>query len=48
MLHHYLQKGIKPESILGLNLTERLFYQASMELYLKEEGEKLKLLNPLL
>ncbi|QNB48211.1 hypothetical protein BR63_19210 [Thermanaerosceptrum fracticalcis] len=45
MLHHYLQKGITPEYILGLDWTTRLFYQASMEVWLKEEGEKLKLLR---
>lgn len=42
MLHHYLQKGITPEYILSLNIYERLFYIASMELELKKEGERVK------
>jgi len=44
MLHHYLQRGITPEYILNLNVVDRLFYKASMEIQLKEEGERVKLM----
>jgi hypothetical protein len=42
MLHHYLKKGFKPDYILNLTETEKLFFHASMELELEEEMERLK------
>ena len=45
MLHHFLQRGIQPESIINLPLTEKMFYRASMDLYIEEETAKYKALT---
>ena len=44
MLHHYLQRGIKPEDIINLPLAERVFYKASLEVYLQERAREYKAL----
>lgn len=41
MLHHFLHFGIKPDEILNLPLSEKMFYKASYELYMEEESEKI-------
>ena len=40
MLHHYLQRGFKPEQIINLPYIDKLFYRASMDLAIEEEIEK--------
>lgn len=45
MIHHYLQKGFKPEYIIKLSLTEKMFYKASMEINLEEEYNKIKAMS---
>jgi hypothetical protein len=40
LLHHYLQRGILPEKIIGLSARAKEFYTASMLLYFEEEKEK--------
>lgn len=37
MIHYYLKKGITHEKLLGLNVIERAFYVASMEIEIEEE-----------
>jgi hypothetical protein len=44
MLHHYLQRGIKPEDVINLSLTEKMFYKASLEAWLDEEERKYRAL----
>ena len=39
MLHYYLQKGFRPEYILGLSPLEKLFFFASMEKTLEERKQ---------
>ncbi len=43
-MHYYLQKGISPEKILDLSLSEKIFYKASMELEIETEAKKYKVL----
>ena len=45
MLHHYLQRGIKPEDVINLPLAEKVFYKASLEVYLKEKADEYKALS---
>jgi len=45
MLHHFLQRGIKPEYIMNLPLTEKMFYRASMDLFIEEETAKYRALT---
>lgn len=42
LIHHYLQRGIKPEDIINLSAYGKEFYTASMLLYFEEETEKWK------
>ena len=44
MLHHYLQRGILPETIINLPLAEKVFYKASLEVYLEEREREYKAL----
>ena len=44
MLCHFLNRGITPDRIINLNLTERLFYKASYNIYMEDEYEKYKAL----
>lgn len=44
MVHHYLQRGMRPREILGLPLSDLAFYRASMELQREEDLSKLKAL----
>jgi len=39
LIHHYLQRGFKPEYIINLPFIDKLFYRASMDLYLEEKSE---------
>lgn len=39
-MHYYLQKGIAPDTILGLSNRERSFYTASMMLGIEEKAEE--------
>jgi len=45
MLHHYLQRGFKPEQIINLPYIDKLFYRASMDLAIEEEIERLNSLG---
>ena len=40
MLHHYMQRGFKPAYIINLPVAEKLFFKASMELFLEEENAR--------
>jgi len=42
MIHHYLQRGILPEKIINLPLSEKMFYKASLEVYLEDRLKELK------
>ncbi len=42
MIHYYLQKGFSPNELLNLSFSERCFYEASMELALKDKDNYLK------
>lgn len=42
MIHYYLQKGFKPEYILNLSYTEKLFFQESMKLELERQEKIMK------
>jgi hypothetical protein len=42
LIHHYLQRGIKPEDVINLPPTAKQFYAASMLLFFEEESEKWK------
>ena len=42
MLHFYLQKGIQPGDILSLPPVEKLFYLASMNLYMEDQKRALE------
>lgn len=42
MLHHYLQKGIDPDRVLNLDFSEKIFYQASMEIELEQQLDEKK------
>ena len=44
MLHHYLQRGIKPEDVINLPLADKMFYKASLEVYLDEREREYKAL----
>ena len=44
MLHHYLQRGIKPEDVINLPLADKVFYKASLEVYLDEREREYKAL----
>ena len=41
MLHHYIQRGFKPAYIINLPIAEKLFFKASLELFLEEEIDKI-------
>ena len=45
MLHHYLQRGIKPEDVINLPLAEQIFYKASLEVYLEEREREYRALS---
>ena len=45
MLHHYLQRGIKTEDVINLPLTEKMFYKASVEMYLEEREREYRALS---
>ena len=45
MLCHFLNRGIVPDKILNLPLTERLFYKCCHEIYVEDEYEKYKALT---
>lgn len=40
MLCHFLNRGIEPEKIINLPISEKLFYKASYEIYMEEEYKK--------
>ena len=45
MLCHFLNRGIIPERVINLPLSEKLFYKASYEIYVEDEYEKYKALS---
>ena len=45
MLCHFLNRGIEPEKIINLPLSEKLFYKACYEVYMEDEYEKYKALT---
>jgi hypothetical protein len=45
-LHHYIQRGFKPEDIINLDAWSKEFYFASMMLYFDEERKKYEALSP--
>jgi len=44
MLCHFLNRGITPDNIINLSLTEKMFYKSAYEIYIEEEHEKIKVL----
>jgi len=45
LIHHYLQRGFKPEDVLNLSTWATEFYMASMLLSFDEEAEKWRAVN---
>ena len=45
MLCHFLNRGINPEHIINLPLTEQVFYKSCYEIYVEDEYEKYKALT---
>jgi len=45
MLCHFLNRGITPEHIINLSLTEQIFYKSCYEIYVEDEMEKYKALT---
>lgn len=48
MYHHYLQKGITPETIDGLSYLQKEFFVASMDIELSQQNEREQLRAKLL
>ena len=44
MICHFLNRGILPETVINLPLTEKVFYKACYEIYVEDEAEKYKAL----
>ena len=44
MLCHFLNRGITPDRIINLSLTEKIFYKACYDIYVEDEYEKYKAL----
>ena len=40
MFCHFLNRGITPDKIINLPLTDKLFYKASYEIYMEDEYKK--------
>ena len=40
MLCYFLNRGITPDKIINLPLTDKLFYKASYEIYMEDEYKK--------
>ena len=40
MLCHFLNRGIEPEKIINLPISDKLFYKASYEVYMEDEYKK--------
>ena len=45
MLCHFLNRGILPDKIINLPLTEKMFYKAAYEIFIEDEYEKFKALT---
>lgn len=45
MLCHFLNRGMRPEQIINLPYSEKLFYKAAYEIYCEDEYEKIKALT---
>ena len=40
MLCHFLNRGVEPEKIINLPISDKLFYKASYEIYMEGEYKK--------
>jgi len=40
MIHHFLHRGFKPEYIINLSLADKIFFRASLDLFIEEENQK--------
>ena len=48
MYHHFLQKGITPETLDNLSYLQKEFFAASMEIELSQQNEREQLRTKLL
>ncbi|WP_300298522.1 hypothetical protein [Anaerosolibacter sp.] len=48
LLHHYLQKGIEPDEVLGKSNLTKLFYLASKDVALEDHHDNLESIIELL
>jgi hypothetical protein len=45
LIHHYLQRGFKPEDVINLSAWEKEFWMASMLLFYDEEKRRYQALS---